>query len=106
MWGGIELINPGLASCVVEELTPDTWYFAMTSLNSRGDESAFSNQAIAIRSDIRNGTIIGGRFRFFGGRFRFFCARFRFYRSADKFGSPSSLLIRSIHALLPSESGA
>jgi hypothetical protein len=39
----IELPNPGLTSHVVENLSPDTWYFAMTSLNSGGLESDFSN---------------------------------------------------------------
>ncbi|MEE8345023.1 MAG: fibronectin type III domain-containing protein, partial [Woeseiaceae bacterium] len=42
----IELPNPGLTSYVVEELTPNTWYFAMTSVNDRGQESDLSNQLI------------------------------------------------------------
>ena len=42
----IELPNPGLTTYVVEELTPNTWYFAMTSMNDRGQESDLSNQLI------------------------------------------------------------
>lgn len=40
----IEVPNPGLTSYVVDELTANTWYFAMTALNSGGQESTFSNQ--------------------------------------------------------------
>ena len=46
----IKLPNPGLTTYVVEELTPNTWYFAMTSVNDRGQESDLSNQLIG---DIR-----------------------------------------------------
>jgi Putative Ig domain len=35
--------NPGLTSYVVEQLTPATWYFVATALNSKGAESAPSN---------------------------------------------------------------
>jgi len=42
----VELPNPGLTSYVVEELTPSTWYFAATSLNSQGQESALSDPVI------------------------------------------------------------
>jgi hypothetical protein len=42
----IELPNPGLTTYVIEELTPNTWYFAMTSVNERGQESDLSNQLI------------------------------------------------------------
>ena len=42
----IKLPNPGLTTYVVEELTPNTWYFAMTSVNERGQESELSNQLI------------------------------------------------------------
>ncbi len=42
----IKLPNPGLTTYVVEELTPNTWYFAMTSVNDRGQESDLSNQLI------------------------------------------------------------
>lgn len=42
----IELPNPGLTTYVVEELTPNVWYFVITALNSRGEESDFSNLAI------------------------------------------------------------
>lgn len=42
----IKLPNPGLTTYVVEELTPNTWYFAMTSVNERGQESDLSNQLI------------------------------------------------------------
>ena len=46
----IELPNPGLTTYVVEQLAPNTWYFAMTSVNDRGQESDLSNQLIG---DIR-----------------------------------------------------
>ncbi len=39
----VTLSNPGLTSYVVSQLTPATWYFAMTALNSQGIESALSN---------------------------------------------------------------
>jgi len=39
----VELPNPGLTSYVIEELTANTWHFAATSLNERGDESDFSS---------------------------------------------------------------
>jgi hypothetical protein len=38
-------ISAGLASYVVEQLTPATWYFALTAVNSAGAESAYSNVA-------------------------------------------------------------
>jgi hypothetical protein len=37
--------SPGLASYVVEQLTPATWYFALTAISSTGVESAMSNVA-------------------------------------------------------------
>jgi hypothetical protein len=37
--------NPGLSSYVVEQLTPATWYFALTAVNSSGAESSYSNVA-------------------------------------------------------------
>jgi hypothetical protein len=37
--------NPGLSSYVVDQLTPATWYFALTAVNSAGSESAYSNVA-------------------------------------------------------------
>jgi hypothetical protein len=37
--------NPGLTSYLVDQLTPATWYFALTAVNSAGTESAFSNVA-------------------------------------------------------------
>lgn len=42
----VELQNPSLTSYVVEELTPNIWYFAMTAFNSQGIESTFSDQKI------------------------------------------------------------
>jgi Putative Ig domain len=36
----VTLANPGLARDVIENLTPATWYFAMTAYNSGGLESA------------------------------------------------------------------
>lgn len=40
--------NPGLSSYVVDQLTPATWYFATTAVNSQGAESAFSNLAFKV----------------------------------------------------------
>jgi hypothetical protein len=37
--------NPGLSSYVVEQLTPATWHFALTAINSAGAESVRSNVA-------------------------------------------------------------
>jgi hypothetical protein len=37
--------NPGLSSYVVEQLTPATWYFALTAVNAAGAESSYSNVA-------------------------------------------------------------
>jgi hypothetical protein len=39
------LNNPGIASYVVEQLTPATWYFSLTAVNGAGVESSFSNTA-------------------------------------------------------------
>jgi hypothetical protein len=45
----IELDNPGLTTYVVENLVPDTYYFAATAVNSSGMESTFSGEvAIAV----------------------------------------------------------
>jgi hypothetical protein len=41
----VTLNNAGLSSYVVEQLTPATWYFAVTAVNSTGIESTFSNGA-------------------------------------------------------------
>lgn len=41
----VTLNNPGLTSYVVDQLTPATWHFAMTAVNSTGAESAYSNLA-------------------------------------------------------------
>ena len=41
----ITVSNPGLASLVVDQLTPATWYFVVTAVNGNGAESAFSNVA-------------------------------------------------------------
>jgi hypothetical protein len=38
-------IGNGLSSYVVDQLTPATWYFALTAVNSTGAESAYSNIA-------------------------------------------------------------
>ena len=38
----VELPNPGMTSYLVENLTPDTWYFAATAVNSEAQESEFS----------------------------------------------------------------
>jgi hypothetical protein len=37
--------NAGLTSYVIGQLTPGTWYFVATALNSQGVESSFSNSA-------------------------------------------------------------
>lgn len=42
----ISIDTPGIASYVVENLVPDTYYFVATSLNSLGVESSYSNVAI------------------------------------------------------------
>jgi hypothetical protein len=39
----VTLSNAGLTSYVVDQLTPATWYFATTALNSKGVESSPSN---------------------------------------------------------------
>jgi hypothetical protein len=41
----VTLMNPGLATYVVSNLTPNTYYFAVTAINSTGTESVFSNGA-------------------------------------------------------------
>jgi hypothetical protein len=41
----VTLDNPGLASYVVDQLTPTTWFFVVTAVNSQGFESPFSNVA-------------------------------------------------------------
>jgi hypothetical protein len=38
-------MNPGITTYVVESLTPNTYYFTVTALNSTGAESVFSNTA-------------------------------------------------------------
>jgi hypothetical protein len=42
------ITNPGLASFVVDQLTPATWYFVITAVNASGVESAYSNVATKI----------------------------------------------------------
>jgi len=41
----LDLPNPGLASAVVENLSPATWYFAVKAYNAANAESSFSNIA-------------------------------------------------------------
>jgi putative Ig domain-containing protein len=41
----VTLSNPGLASYVVDQLTPAQWYFVVTAYSSTGVESGFSNMA-------------------------------------------------------------
>ena len=41
----IRIDNPGIASYVVENLTPNTYFFVATAINSSGVESRFSNEA-------------------------------------------------------------
>ena len=40
----IEINNPGIAIYVVEYLTPNTYFFVITAINSSGVESQFSNE--------------------------------------------------------------
>ncbi len=37
------LTNPGITTYVVDQLTPATWYFVTTAVNSSGSESSYSN---------------------------------------------------------------
>jgi hypothetical protein len=37
--------NPGIATFVVDQLTPATWHFVVTAVNASGVESTFSNAA-------------------------------------------------------------
>jgi len=39
------LNNPGLSRYVIDQLTPAKWYFVVTSINSSGTESQYSNVA-------------------------------------------------------------
>jgi hypothetical protein len=41
----VTVSNPGLATYVVDQLTPATWYFTVTAINAAGVESGFSNVA-------------------------------------------------------------
>jgi hypothetical protein len=41
----VTISNPGLSSYVVEQLTPATWHFVLTAVNSAGVESGYSNAA-------------------------------------------------------------
>ncbi len=40
----IQLDNPGITIFVIENLTPNTYYFAITAFNRIGNESDFSNE--------------------------------------------------------------
>ena len=42
----IRIDNPGINSFVVNNLTPDTYFFAATAFNSSGFESRFSGEAM------------------------------------------------------------
>ncbi len=42
----IQISNNGMTVYVVKHLTPNTYYFVMTAINSSGVESNFSNEAI------------------------------------------------------------
>jgi hypothetical protein len=39
----MNISNPGIATFVIDQLTPATWYFAVTAVNASGMESGFSN---------------------------------------------------------------
>ena len=40
----VQIDNPGITIYVVENLTPNTYCFVLTAINSRGVESQFSNE--------------------------------------------------------------
>ena len=44
----IRIDNPGMSTYVVGNLTPKTYYFVATSLNSMGIESRYSNEAVKV----------------------------------------------------------
>ena len=44
----IQIDNPGIATYVVENLTPNTYYFVSTAFNFDAVESAFSNEAVKV----------------------------------------------------------
>jgi hypothetical protein len=44
----VTVANPGIASYVVENLTPGTWYFAVAGYNSSGVEGELSNVASSV----------------------------------------------------------
>lgn len=44
----IEITNAGITTYVIENLTPNTYYFVLTSINSQNIESAFSNEASVV----------------------------------------------------------
>ena len=44
----VRLESPGYTTYVVEQLVPDTYYFAATAFNSIGVESGFSAEAIQV----------------------------------------------------------
>jgi hypothetical protein len=44
----IQIDNPGIATYVVENLTPDTYYFVATAFNTLGVESGFSGVATKV----------------------------------------------------------
>jgi hypothetical protein len=41
----VTIANPGLATYVVDQLTPAQWFFVVTAYSSAGVESGFSNMA-------------------------------------------------------------
>ena len=44
----VRIENPDICTYVVENLTPDTYYFVSTAINSGGIESSYSNEAIKV----------------------------------------------------------
>ncbi len=44
----IQIDNPGITTYVVENLTPNTYYFVSTAFNSSSVESVFSNEAVKV----------------------------------------------------------
>lgn len=51
----VRIDNPGVTTYVVDNLTPDTYYFVATAYNEAGTESAYSSEAV---KDIVGGSTI------------------------------------------------
>ncbi len=40
----VQIANPGITTYVIDNLSPGTYYFAITAYNSTGEDSGYSNQ--------------------------------------------------------------